>query len=257
MFLSPVSDVTNSNKSEKLRELRVKAVLAEYNDLRDSIKRRVDQRTHISYFVIAIMVGVLGLYVTSENPLILVLAPSVLMYWLSIIDSSYSHNKELTKYIREEIEVKKLPLLIGKVNYEEGWINWETYYSKDDKKRYSSRFKVYVISSWFICVTCGLAIYGNVSETLFLLYWSFYGVFMTYFSCKCLKYYFSNIFWINDNNQKSTKTVSETSNVDGYYILWIFLLSKVINSWHSDVFLLRLYSCIDTCKSTIIFLLHV
>lgn len=191
--------MTNINQSEKLRELRVKAVLAEYNDLRDEIKRRVDQRTHISYFVIAIMVGVLGLYVTSKNPLILVLVPSVLMYWLSIIDSSYSHNKELTKYIREKIEAKKLPSLIGKVNDREGWIYWETYYSQDDKKgyskkRYSSRYKVYIISSWFVYIICGLAIHGNVSETLFLLYWGFYGVLMTYFSCKCLKYYFPDIF---------------------------------------------------------------
>lgn len=194
-FLHLVSDVTNSNKSEKLRELRVKAVLAEYNDLRDEIKRRVDQRTHISYFVIAIMVGVLGLYVTSENPLVLVLAPSVLMYWLSIIDSSYSHNKELTEYIRERIEGKKLPSLIGRTNDKQGWISWETYYSRDDKKRYSrkrysSRYKVYIISSWFIYIICGLAIHGNVSEILIVFYLDFYGSFMTYFSCKCWEYYF-------------------------------------------------------------------
>lgn len=177
--------MTDSNKSEKLRELQVKAVFAEYNDLRDEIKRRVDQRTHISYFVIAMMVGVLGLYATSENPYVLLFAPSILLYWLSIIDSSYSHNKELTEYIRKEIEGEKLPSLIG-----ESWINWETYYSEEPKRRFSSRYKVYIISSWFIYIICGLAIHGNVSEILFVFYLDFYGSLMTYFSCKCWEYYF-------------------------------------------------------------------
>jgi hypothetical protein len=177
-----------TNDPEKLRGLRLKAVLMEYDDLRDEIKRRVDQRTHISYFAIAIILVALGLYTKSENSLILVFVPSALIYWLFIIDSSYSAHLNIISYIREKIEGKKLPLLIGRVD-DEGWIYWETDYYKNKKQRYSQRFRVYLIFSWFIYVICGSVLYNNVSTFLFLLYWIMYGIFIVHFSCKCWRYY--------------------------------------------------------------------
>jgi hypothetical protein len=179
----------NNESDKELRELRLEAVLAEYNDLRDEIKRRIDQRTHISYFMVAIILVALGLYVTSDNALILVFIPSVLIYWLFIIDSSYSAHLSIIGYIREKIEAKKLPLLIGKVDDEEGWIYWETDYFKTKKKRYSQRFRVYIIFSWLIYILCGAMIYKTVSIFLFLLYWVIYGVFIVYLSHKCREYY--------------------------------------------------------------------
>lgn len=180
--------MTDNTKAEELRKLRLKAVLLEYEDLRDEIKRRMDHRTYISYVVIAMTLGALGLYVTSENPLILVFIPSILIYWLSFVDSSYSHHLVITKYIREKIEGMKLPSLIGKANDEEGWIDWEAYYFRDKKRRYISRFKIYVVFSWVIYAICGLEIHKDVPGILFLLYWIVYGAFMLYFSYKCLIY---------------------------------------------------------------------
>ena len=181
--------MTTDTESEKdLRKLQLKAVLTEYNDLRDEVKRRIDHRTHISYFVITVILGTLGLYITSENPLVVVIIPPIVMYWLFIIDSSYSHHLDITEYIRKRIEEKKLPELIEKFNDEEGWINWETHYF-NEKKTYSSRFMVYVLLSWIVYVICGLIIHKNISQTLFLLYWIFYGHLAIYFSFKCWQYY--------------------------------------------------------------------
>lgn len=181
-------DKTTESKSE-LRELQLKAVLHEYDDLRDEIKRRIDQRTHISYFAVFLMLGTLGLYFTSKNPLILVFVPLILIYWLFMIDSSYSTHLDIVWYIREKIEGLKLPLLIGRVDGEEGWIYWETNYFKDNEKRYSQRFKIYIIFSGIIYVICGLMIYKNLERTLFWMYWIVYGVLLLYFSRKCWRYY--------------------------------------------------------------------
>ena len=184
----------NTASEEELKDLQLQAVLAEYNDLRDEIKRRIDQRTHISYFVIAIILCIFGLYVKSNNPMILVFTPLALIYWLFIVDSSYSVHLNIIGYIRDKIEGIKLPMLIGKVDAKEGWINWETYYFEDKKKRCSGIFKVFVIFSWLIYIICGIIITCDMiitkpSITLFLLYWIVYGIFMIYFSYKCWRYY--------------------------------------------------------------------
>lgn len=177
-----------TEKTRDLRKLRLDAVLLEYEDLRDEIKRRMDQRTYISYFAIAMTIGALGLYGTSNNPYILVATPLILIYWLFFIDSSYSHHSVIMRYIREKIEGVKLPLLIGKVNGKEGWIYWETYYAEDRERRYSSRFWIYIVSSWIIFVICGLVIYGDVPEKYLLLYWIGYGAVMIHFSFNCWIY---------------------------------------------------------------------
>ena len=170
-------------------EMQLQAVLLEYEDLRDEIKKRMDQRTHISYFVIAMTSGALGLYMSLREPLILVFTPLILIYWLLIIDSSYTHHREIIQYIREKIEGMKLPMLIEKASDEEGWIYWETYYSKDRKRRYSSRFKIYVALSWIIYILCGLVlIYENVHRIFLFSYWIVYSSLLVWVSYKCLIY---------------------------------------------------------------------
>lgn len=170
-------------------ELQLQAVLLEYEDLRDEIKKRMDQRTHISYFVIAMTSGALGLYVSLREPLILVFTPSILIYWLLIIDSSYTHHREIIQYIREKIEGMKLPMLIERASDEDGWIYWETYYSKDRKRRYSSRFKIYVALSWIIYILCGsVLIYEDVHRILLFSYGIVYGSFLVWIFYKCLIY---------------------------------------------------------------------
>lgn len=179
---------------ENVRTLQLKAVLAEYNDLRDEIKRRIDHRTHISYFVITAIVGIFGLYITSKNPFVVVLIPLIMAYWLFIITSSYLHHADITDYIREKIEKEKLPLLIGKVK-KESWIMWETYYLKE-KKISSSRFKVYILLTWVVYAICSGILYINMPQNSPLLYWILYDAYLiflvvsaAYFYLKCREYY--------------------------------------------------------------------
>ena len=193
MFFPPTGDVVDHNDSSKdLVKMQFQAVLAEYNDLRDEVKRRIDHRTHISYFVIAVILSISGLYIASGNLLLVVLIPSVLIYWLFIISSSYAHHLDIVTYIREEIEGKKLPQLIREFNGK-GWIAWETYYF-DRKKIYSSRFIVYISLGWTVYAVCGILIHNsvireNMSQSLPVLYWVGYGIPILYFSYICWKYY--------------------------------------------------------------------
>lgn len=185
--------MTTPGSEEDLKPLQLKAVLAEYNDLRDEAKRRIDHRTHISYFVITVMVGIFGLYITSENPLVVVLIPVIVAYWLFIITSSYFHHVDITEYIREKIEKEKLPLVIGKFN-KEGWINWETYYFTE-KKIHSSRFIIYILLMGAVYAICGIILYVNMSQNSSLLYWVLYYAYLiflfvsaAYFSRKFIEY---------------------------------------------------------------------
>ena len=185
---------TNTEPENYLKKMRLEAVLAEYNDLRDEAKRRIDHRTHISYFVITIILGAFGLYITSKNPWVLILIPSIVMYWLFIIDSSYFHHLDIVRYIREKIEGEKLPLLIGKANDKEGWLNWETYYF-DKKKVHSSRFRIYIFLGWIILLICGLIFLYIILQSLPLLYlipygvyWILYGLPMRHFYLRYKEY---------------------------------------------------------------------
>lgn len=188
IFLLLAENMNNTRFDKDLTEMQLKAVLTEYNDLRDEVKRRIDHRTHISYFVMTVILGTFGFYITSENPLVVVLIPSIVIYWLFIMSSSYFHHLDIVTYIRRRIEEKKLPELIGRNNDGEGWINWETYYF-NEKKVYSSRFIVYILLSWAVYVMCGIIIHMNMSQSLSILYWILYGHFQIYFSYKCYKYY--------------------------------------------------------------------
>ena len=179
---------------ETMRTLQLKAVLAEYNDLRDEIKRRIDHRTHISYFVIAVVVGICGLYITSKTPVVVVVIPFVVAYWLFIITSSYFHHADITEYIRKKIEGEKLPLLIGKAK-KESWIMWETYYFNENKIGFS-RFIIYVILYLIVYIGCGFIIYINIPQNPFFLQWHLFGAYcilfsvpLMYFSLKCWEYY--------------------------------------------------------------------
>lgn len=111
-------------EDEKKRALD--ATIAEYEDLRDEIKRRIDQRTHITELMITIDSTLAGVAVYTGNWLVLGVLPFVSAFCLLNIKASYVVHRRLTQYISEIIERQKLPLIFSESN--RLWLSWETFY---------------------------------------------------------------------------------------------------------------------------------
>jgi hypothetical protein len=182
---------------EKRKE-KLDAVLSEYNDLRDEIKRRIDQRTQITGLMVTIDGTLAGFAIYTGNLFILGLIPFVSVFCLLNIKSSYIIHKRLTRYIREIIECQKLRRNIFKGS-NKLWISWETFYETvyGDKPKSSSgggirlhvhqvlasgtRRHIYEVFEVFLCLVCRVAIsyysFLKLDSMTALLISFFYAVF--------------------------------------------------------------------------------
>ena len=123
-------------QDEKYRQLQ--AVFTEYNDCRNEIKIRIQQRTQMTQFYIVGIVGIIGYAIQGSNILIWPIAASYAVFMYTMILGTYFYTDSLANYIREEIESKKIPYLLGTVpddmpevktnvvQWKTLWLGWET-----------------------------------------------------------------------------------------------------------------------------------
>jgi hypothetical protein len=145
------------SEDEKKKELD--AVLIEYDDLRDEIKRRIDQRTHITELMITIDGTLAGFAVYTGNWFILGIIPFVSAFCLLNIKASYIIHRRLTRYVSEIIEKQKLPLIFG--GSDKLWISWETFYRKrlsDPQRQQGTRRPMYDMFELAIFIVCAASV---------------------------------------------------------------------------------------------------
>jgi hypothetical protein len=140
------------------RELQLRAVIEEWKDLRDEVKRRVDQRTVITQFMVTLVSALLTAAVVSGNFYVIGIIPFASAYCLYHVKATYFIHHWLVTYIREQIEDGKMGRIFP--NSEVRWLSWETYYktevSKIEKER-ASRRRFYNLFEFSLYLGCGLA----------------------------------------------------------------------------------------------------
>ena len=143
-------------------DCKLDAVLAEYNDCRGEIKIRIQQRTRMTQFYIIGLTAIIGFAVQSGNYFVMAIAPAYAIFMYSMIIGTYFYTDSLSNYIREEIELKKIPYILDKVpsqmdslggkstlKWKTGWLGWETNFKeclKGDNP--IPRKKVLYVFSW-------------------------------------------------------------------------------------------------------------
>lgn len=117
---------------------KLEAVLAEYSDCREEIKIRIQQRTRMTEFYIIGLTAIAGFAIQGGNYLIMAIAPAYAIFIHALILGTYFYTDSLAHYIREEIELKKIPHILGKVpemeclrkktslEWKTEWLGWET-----------------------------------------------------------------------------------------------------------------------------------
>ncbi|MEM2969826.1 MAG: hypothetical protein QXR63_02705 [Candidatus Bathyarchaeia archaeon] len=162
------------------RKMQLKIVLEEWKDLRDEIKRRIDQRTVITQFMITLISALLTTAVLSGNFYVIGVIPFAAAYCLYHVKATYFVHGWLARYIRDQIENKKMSKIFP--NSDVRWLSWETYYknevSKSERKR-ASRRRFYNFFELSMYLGCGLIFSAYVSinlpiwlsATLVLLFW--------------------------------------------------------------------------------------
>jgi hypothetical protein len=163
---------------------QLKAVLAEYNDCREEIKIRIQQRTRMTEFYIVGLAAIAGFAIQSRNYCIMVVAPAYAVFIYSMIIGTYFYTDSLGNYIREEIELKKIPYILGKLpqmvfvgeetslEWKTGWLAWETnFFERLTKGRPPGRKKMLYVFSWGIILVSTISlIYGLIAlEVHFVL----------------------------------------------------------------------------------------
>jgi len=143
------------------KEKALYAVLAEYNDLRDEIKRRIDQRTRITELMITIDVTIAGVALYTGNVFILGIMPFISAFCIVNIKTTYLTHRRLTRYIREIIEGQKLPYIFD--GSSRLWISWETFFRQklsSPHRQRASRRRMFIMFELCISVVCCAAVVG-------------------------------------------------------------------------------------------------
>lgn len=149
---------------------KLKTVLAEYNDCRDEIKTRIQQRTRMTEFYILGLAAITGFAIQSGNYFVMSVAPAYTVFIYAMIINTYFYTDSLAHYIREEIELKKIPHILGKVpsmnflgektthDWETRWLGWETNYERCLRKQNPlSRKKILHFFSWGIVLVSSIS----------------------------------------------------------------------------------------------------
>lgn len=159
-------------ENTKSLDRKLKAVLTEYNDCRDEIKTRIQQRTRMTEFFILGLAAIAGFAVQSGNYFIMFIAPAYAVFIYAMIDGTYFYTDSLSHYIREEIELKKIPHILGEVpqmdflgkktalEWKTRWLGWETNFERCLRKwNPVRRRKILYFFSWGIVlvssISCG------------------------------------------------------------------------------------------------------
>lgn len=186
------------------RDCKLDAVLAEYNDCRGEIRIRIQQRTRMTEFYIIGLTAIIGVAVQSGNYLVMAIAPAYAIFMYSMIIGTYFYTDSLSNYIREEIELKKIPYILGKVppkmdflgdepppKWETRWLGWETNFKKYLKgDNPIPRKKVLYVFSWGVI----FASVVSLGYALFLL--KFHIILIIVLVCILLLAYGGMIEWI-------------------------------------------------------------
>lgn len=118
----------------------IQAVLAEYSDLRDEIKRRIDGRTRMTEIMLTVAGVLSGAAFYAANAKIdywftvIGVIPFVTAFCIANIKASYFVHERIRCYIREVIERRKLPEIFTDVlrlepySYHGLWMSWENYF---------------------------------------------------------------------------------------------------------------------------------
>jgi len=157
--------------------MQLKITIEEWKDLRDEIKRRIDQRTRLTEIMISLVSALFSVAIATGNYFFFVVIPFASAYCLYHIKATYFIHHWLTKYIRERIEdgeyikekntkgeiverrVRDSKLRKIFPNSDELWLSWETYYKKEvdkkEKQRASRRrfYNLFQLSLYLICGT--------------------------------------------------------------------------------------------------------
>lgn len=136
----------------------MRAVIEEWKDLRDEVKKRTDKSTVITQFMITLVSALLTAAVVSGNFYVIGIIPFACAYCLYHVKATYFVHRLLVTYIREQIENGKMTKIFP--NTEVRWLSWETYYKNDvskiEKER-ASRRRFYNLLEFCLYVSCGLA----------------------------------------------------------------------------------------------------
>lgn len=162
-------------ESEQSLNRKLQVVLAEYNDCRDEIKIRIQQRTQMTQFYIVGIVAIIGYAIQVANCLVWLIASGYAVFMYALILGTYFYSESLALYVREEIESKKIPYILGEISkmgsttkstlyeWETAWLGWEINYEKCLKEsNIIRRKKVLRVFTWgvisisSICLGYGL-----------------------------------------------------------------------------------------------------
>ncbi len=139
------------------RQLQLSAVIEEWKDLRDEIKRRIDQRTVITEFMITLVSALLTAAIVSHNFYILGIIPFAAEYCLYHVKATYYIHRLLTTYVRDQIENQKMKVIFPDSKVQ--WLSWETYYKgkvTDKEKERASRRRFYNLFALGLYLGCGM-----------------------------------------------------------------------------------------------------
>lgn len=138
----------------------IQAVLAEYNDLRDEIKRRIDGRTRMTEIMLTVAGVLSGAAFYAANAkidywfLIIGVIPFVAAFCIANIKASYFVHERIRCYIREVIERKKLPEIFTNVlglepcSCHSLWMSWESYYQDCEPASEEKWYKGWRVKLW-------------------------------------------------------------------------------------------------------------
>lgn len=94
------------------------------NDIRDEIKRRIEQRDRYSIQMLVALGAIMGFSFTTANNIIICVAPLVAIYYSVLILYSYRIHIVAAKYLREKLEPELAEVCGVSKNLE-----WENFYN--------------------------------------------------------------------------------------------------------------------------------
>ena len=166
--MSPKEDIDSLDR-------KLQAVLAEYNDCRSEIKLRIQERTRMTEFYIVGIVAIAGYAIQTRNYFLMLIASAYAVFIYAMIVGTYFYTDSLAHYVREEIESKKIPHILGEapqlplvkesvMKWKTAWLGWETNFEECVRRSNPiSRRRVLHLFSWGIISISSISLgYGLI-----------------------------------------------------------------------------------------------
>lgn len=160
-------------------------------------------------FYIVGLAAIAGFAIQSKNYCIMVIAPAYAVFIYAMIIGTYFYTDSLGNYIREEIELKKIPHLLGKtpsmgiledntsqkekphLEWKTGWLAWETNFRERlTKGRPPGRKKMLRVFSW------GIIVISTISLIFGLIELEVHTVLVTFLALLMVLAYGSVVEWV-------------------------------------------------------------